>query len=81
MKKLVVNLLFLAFCILLIHAGSLRLYDWYDTGQLAMHRQMIFGPDSVSYKSDPVLFVSEFSLNLFLAAMGFLGIGSVCQDL
>jgi hypothetical protein len=34
MKKLVVSLLFLAFCILLIHVSSLRLHDWYETGQL-----------------------------------------------
>jgi hypothetical protein len=72
MKKLVVNLLFLVFCILLIHVSSLRL--------LLMHRKLSIGPDYVSYNSDPILFVSEFSLNLFLVFMGFIGIGSVYQS-
>ena len=80
MKKLVVNLLFLDFCILLIHVSSLRFYDWYETGQLLMHRKLSIGPDYVSYNSDPILFVSEFSLNLFLVFMGFIGIGSVYQS-
>jgi hypothetical protein len=80
MKKLVVNLLFLAFCILLIHAGSLRLYDWHETGQLLVHKKQIFGSDYVSYNSDPVPLVLEFSLNLFFVFMGFIGIGSAYQS-
>ena len=81
MKKLVVNLLFLDFCILLIHVSSLRLYDWYETGQLLMHRKLPLGPDYISYDSDPVLFVYEFSLNLYLVVMGSSGIGSACEEL
>jgi hypothetical protein len=81
MKKFVVSLLFTAFCVSLIYVGSHRLYDWYETGQLAMHRKMLFSPDYVLYNSDPVLFVAEFTLNLFFVVMGFLGIGSACQDL
>jgi hypothetical protein len=45
-----------------------------DSGRI-VHRKLIHGPDCVSYNSDPVLFVWEFSLNLFLVVMGFLGIG------
>jgi hypothetical protein len=86
MKKLVLSLVFLAFCILLIHAGSLRLYDWYETGQLLVHKKQTFGPDYVSYNSDPVSFVLEFSLNLFsslwakrvMSAAG--GVGNRCNS-
>jgi hypothetical protein len=81
MKKLVVSLLFLALCILLIHVGSLRLHYWYETGQLLMHRKLPLGPDYISYDSDPVLFVYEFSLNLYLVVMGSSGIGSACEEL
>ena len=80
MKKLVVNLLFPAFRILLIHAGSLRLYDWQETGQLLTHKKQIFGPDYISYNGDPVSFVLEFALNLFFVFMGFIGIGSDYQS-
>jgi len=39
------------------------------------------GPDYISYDSDPVLFVCEFSLNLYPVVMGSLGIGSTCEEL
>ena len=79
MKKIVISLLLAAFCVGLIYAGGHNLYDWYETGQLAMHRKMINAPDYVSWASDPVLFTWEFALNIFFVVMGFIGFGSACQ--
>ena len=81
MKRIVINLLFAAFCIGLVYVGGYRLYAWYETGQLAMHREMINAPDHVSWATDSVLFMWEFALNIFFIVMGFIGIGSACQDL
>jgi hypothetical protein len=81
MKRIVINVLFAAFCVGLIYAGGLRLYDWYETGQLANHREMINAPAQISWAIDPALFMWEFALNIFLVVMGFLGIGSACEDL
>jgi hypothetical protein len=75
------SLLLAAFCVGLIYAGGHRLYDWYETGQLANHREMINARVHVSWAIDPVLFVWEFAFNIFLVIMGFIGIGSACQDL
>jgi hypothetical protein len=77
---MVINLLFAAFCVGLVYVGSHRLYDWYETGQLAMHREMINAPDHVSWATDPVSFMGEFPLNIFFVVMGLLGIGSACED-
>jgi hypothetical protein len=81
MKRSVLSLLWAVFCVGLVYAGSHTLYDWYETGQLAMHREMINAPAYVSSATDPVLFMGEFALNLFFVVMGFLGIGSACEDL
>lgn len=81
MKRIVINLLFAAFCVGLVYAGSHSLCDWYETGQLAIHRKMINAPDHVSWAIDPVLFMGEFALNIFFVVMGLLGIGSTCEDL
>jgi hypothetical protein len=75
------SLLLAAFCVGLIYAGGHRLYDWVETGQLANHREMINAPAYVSWAIDPVLFMWQFALNIFLVIMGFIGIGSACQDL
>lgn len=80
MKKILINLLFAAFCVALIYAGGHRLHDWYETGQLAMHREMINAPNHVSWATDPTLFMWEFALNVFFVVMGFIGIGSACQE-
>jgi hypothetical protein len=58
-----------------------RLYDWYETGYLVMHRKMPLGPDAVTYSSDPVGFLIEFDLNLFLIAMGGLGVLVACREI
>jgi hypothetical protein len=75
------SLLLAAFCVGLIYAGGHRLYDWYETGQLANHREMINAHAHVSWAIDPVLFMWEFALNIFFVVMGLIGIGSACQDL
>jgi hypothetical protein len=81
MKRSVLSLLLAAFCVGLVYAGGHRLYAWYETGQLAMHREMINAPADVSWAFDPVLFMGEFALNIFFVVMGLLGIGSACEDL
>ena len=81
MKKPVSCLLFGAFCVALVYVFGIRVFDWYETGQLAMHRKMIYGPDFVSYDSDPVLFVWELGGSLFFIVMGFLGLGVVLKEI
>ena len=81
MKRSVLSLLLAAFCVGLVYAGGHRLFDWYETGQLANHREMITAPAHISWAIDPALFMWEFALNIFLVVMGFLGIGSACRDL
>ena len=81
MKRIVINLLFAAFCVGLVYVGAHRLYEWYETGQLAMHRETIHAPTYVSWTTDPVWFMGEFALNIFFVVMGLLGIGSACEDI
>jgi hypothetical protein len=45
------------------------------------HRKMPLGPDAVTYSSDPVGFLIEFDLNLFLIAMGGLGVLVACREI
>ena len=54
---------------------------WYETGQLAMHRNMPIGPDFVTYASDPAGFLIEFGLNAFLVVAGTLGLLAACRDI
>ena len=81
MKRSLLSLLLAAFCVGLIYVGGLRLHDWYETGQLAIHREMLNAPSHVSWAIDPVLFMGEFTLNIFFVVMGLIGIGSACEDL
>jgi hypothetical protein len=81
MKRSVLSLLLAAFCFAMVYAGSHNLYDWYETGQLAIHRKMLNAPDHISWAIDPVLFMGEFALNIFLVVMGLIGIGSACEEL
>ena len=80
MKKLIINVLFGAFCFAIIYFNAMPVCDWYATGQLAMHRKMVYGPDFVSYDSDAVLFAWELRGHLFLIVMGFLGFGVLLRD-
>jgi hypothetical protein len=81
MKRIAINMLFAAFCVGLVYVWSHRLCDWYATGQLANHREMINAPAYVSWATDPVLFMGEFALSIFFVVMGLLGIASACEDL
>jgi len=81
MKKLTINVVFGAFCVAIVYVFGMRVFDWYETGQLVMHRKMIYGPDFVSYGSDPVLFIWELGGSLFFLAMGFLGLGVVLREI
>jgi hypothetical protein len=81
MTKLAIALLATSFFVGLAYVGGMHLYDWYSTGQLAMHRKMPVGPDSVSYDSDPVLFVWEFGGNVFFFVMSVMGLLALYKDL
>jgi hypothetical protein len=81
MKKVIGCLLFGAFCVAMVYVFGMRIFDWYETGQLAMHRKMVYGPDFVSYHSDPVLFVWELGGCLFFIVMGFLGLSVVFREM
>ena len=78
MKKIGLTVLFGVFASAIAFVSAGRLYEWYLTGQLTMHRKMPLGPDA--YSSDPVGFLIEFDLNLFLLAMGTLGVLVACRD-
>ena len=71
MKKLATCLLLGAFSAALVHVFGMRVLDWYETGHLAMHRKLVFGPDFVSYDSDPVLFVLGTRRRLVFHRHGF----------
>jgi hypothetical protein len=80
MKKVGLAVLFGVFASAITCVSAGRLYEWYLTGQLTMHRRMPLGSDAVTYSSDPVGFLIEFDLYLFLLAMGTLGILVACRD-
>jgi hypothetical protein len=80
MKKIGLTVLFGVFASAISFVSAGRLYEWYLTGQLTMHRKMPVGPDAVTYSSDPIGFLIEFDLNLFLLAMGTLGVLVACRD-
>jgi hypothetical protein len=46
-----------------------------------MHKRMPIGPDAITYSSDPILFLIEFGLNIFLIAMGGLGVLAMCREI
>ena len=74
MKKLTISVLFGAFCLTIIYSSAMPVFDWYETGQLAMHRKIVYGPDFVSYDSDFVLFAWELGGRLVFIVMGFWGL-------
>jgi hypothetical protein len=81
MRKIGSAILFSAFLGLIASVSAERLRDWYETGQLAMHRNMPIGPDFVTYASDPAGFLIEFGLNAFLVVAGTLGLLAACRDI
>jgi hypothetical protein len=80
MQKIGLTLLFGLFMGLIAYVSAGRLYEWYQTGQLAMHKKMPVGPDVVTYSSDPTGFLMEFDFNLFLITMGTFGVLIACRD-
>jgi hypothetical protein len=80
MKKIGLAVLFGVFASAIACVSTGRLYEWYLTGQLTMHRKLPLGPDAVTYSGDPIGFLMEFDLNLFLLAMGVLGVLVACRD-
>ena len=81
MKRIGLAVLFGVFASAIAYVSAGRLHEWYLTGHLAMHRKMPVGPDVVTYSSDPIAFLMEFDLNLFLLAMGTLGVLVACRDI
>ena len=81
MKKIGLAVLFGVFASAIACVSAGRLYRMVpDPGQLTMHRKMPLGPDAVTYSSDPVGFLIEFDLYLFLLVTGTLGILIACRD-
>ena len=75
MRKIGLSLLFGGFMGLLAYVSGDRLWEWYRTGQLAVHKKPVLGgPDVLTYAGDPVGFIVEFDLCLFLLTMGALGV-------
>ncbi|WP_143279195.1 hypothetical protein [Bradyrhizobium sp. C9] len=58
-----------------------RLSDWFKTGALVVHRKWSVGPDAVTYSSDPVGFLAELGLNVFLIAAGGLAVLAACREI
>ena len=82
MRSIGIALLLAAFTGSLIYVSVGRLLEWYQTGQLAVRmKHPLGGPDVVTYLSDPVGFIIEFDLHLFLLTMGVLGVLLACRDI
>jgi hypothetical protein len=71
----VIGIVFGLFSLLLAYVAAMRLYGWCETGRLAPpHRAMMDIYEVISYGGDPVRFVLEVGGNVFLLAMGILGV-------
>lgn len=70
MKKIALAVLFGVFASAIACVSAGRLYEWYLTGQLTMHRKMPLGSDAVTYSSNPIGFLMEFDLYLIPAGDG-----------
>jgi hypothetical protein len=82
MRKIGIALLFGAFTGLLAYVSADRLLEWYRTGQLAVHKKpMLGGPDVLTYSGNPIGFIIEFDLYLFLLTMGALGVVMAFRDI
>lgn len=82
MRRIGLALLFAAFTGSLIYVSASRLLEWYQTGQLAVHKKHpLGGPHVVTYLSDPVGFAITFDLYLFLLAIGVIGVLVACRDI
>ena len=81
MKRIVIAISVGAFSGLLAYAATARLYDYYQAGYLAMHRKMPVGADFVTFSSDPIGFMCELGLNIFLLTMGAFGCLMACRDI
>jgi hypothetical protein len=81
MLRIAASLLFGIFMGLISYVLAARLSEWYETGLLLMHKRMAIGPDAVTYSSDPILFLIEFGLNIFLIAMGGVGVLAMCREI
>lgn len=80
MRRIGLAVLFGVFMGLIANVSAGRLYEWYQTGQLTVHRKLPVGPDVVTYSSDPVGFLIQFNLNLFLLIMAGYGVLIACRD-
>jgi hypothetical protein len=81
MSKVATCLVLGAFSAAVVQVFGMRILDWYETGHLAMHRKLVFGPDFVSYDSDPVLFVWELAGALGLIVLGLFGCAAAIKEI
>jgi len=81
MRRLATSLLFGMFMGMIAYVSAGRLSAWYETGVLVVHRKMSIGPDAVTYSNDPVGFLVELGLNVFLIAAGGLAALAACREI
>jgi hypothetical protein len=67
MKERWYNLGLAAMGIAFISVGGQALYEWHETGQIALHRGF---HRTVAYAADPYLFAYEFGGNVLLIILG-----------
>ena len=79
MRRIATFLLFGMFMGLIVYVSVGRLNEWYETGQLVMHKKMPIGPNAVTYASDPVGLLAQLGLYVFLIAAGSLGALAACR--
>ena len=81
MRRLAASLLFGVFMGTIAYVSVGRLSAWFETGVLVVHRKWPVGPDAVTYPSDPVGFLAELGLNVFLIAAGGLAALAACREI
>lgn len=81
MRRIATSLLFGMFMGLIAYVSAGRLNEWYRTGHLVMHKKMPIGPNAFTYSSDPVGFLAELGLYVFLIAAGGLGALAACREI
>ncbi|KRP95149.1 MULTISPECIES: hypothetical protein [Bradyrhizobium] len=81
MRKHAATVLIGVFCSLVTYFSAARLYQWAETGQLAvLSRKTHDQPEFVSWGDDRPSFVLLFALYLFFLKNGLLGMLVTCRE-
>ena len=82
MRKLAATVLIGVFCSLVTYFSAARLYQWAESGQLAvLSRKTHDQPEFVSWSDDRLGFVLLFALYLFFLKNGLHGMLVACRDI